>query len=113
MLFSVGSVFLFQNGEGATAVVAWPLAVVSSLGTAVFFWFVVRKVIQTHHKRPQMDPSAVVGQIGRAETEIFHEGSVQVASELWSARSDARIPAGSHVRIVSREGLILTVVKKS
>ncbi len=113
VLFSIGSIFLFQNGEGVTAVVYWPLAVVSSLGTAVFFWFVVRKVIQTHRKHPQMDPSAVVGQIGKAETEIFHEGSVQVASELWSARSDTRIPAGSHVRIVSREGLVLTVVKES
>jgi membrane-bound serine protease (ClpP class) len=113
VLFSVGSVFLFQDGEGGLAVVSWPLAVVSSLGTAGFFWLVVREVIQTHRRRPQMDPSAVVGQVGTAETEIFHEGSVQVASELWSARSEVRIPAGSNVRVISRDGLVLTVEKEA
>ncbi len=113
ILFSIGSIFLFQNSEGGVAVVSWPLAVVSSVGTAVFFWFVVRKVMQLRKAPSHMDPSAVVGQIGEAQTEIFQEGSVQVASELWSARSDTPIPAGSRVRIVSREGLILTVVKEA
>jgi membrane-bound serine protease (ClpP class) len=113
VLFSAGSVFLFQNGEGVLAEVSWPLAVVASLGTGLFFWIVVRKIIQTHRRRPHMDPASIVGQIGKAETEIYHSGSVQVASELWSARSDARIPAGSHVRVVSLEGLVLTVVKEA
>jgi membrane-bound serine protease (ClpP class) len=113
ILFSVGSVFLFQDGEGTLAVVSWPLAVISSIGTALFFWIVVRKIIQTHRKRPHMDPTSVVGQVGIAATEILHEGSVQVASELWSARSETLIPAGSHVRVVSLDGLVLTVVKEA
>ncbi len=112
ILFSVGSIFLFRGSSGEFAVVSWPLAVVSSLGTTFFFWLVVRKVLQARKKPDQMNPS-VVGQIGEAQTEIFLEGSVQVASELWSARSDIRIPAGSRVRILSREGLILTVAKES
>ena len=113
ILFSIGSVFLFRGSGGEFAVVSWPLAVVSSLGTTGFFWLVVRKVLQARKRPDQMDPSAVVGQIGEAQTEILAEGSVQVASELWSARSDNRIPAGSRVRVISREGLILTVVKES
>ncbi len=113
VLFSIGSIFLFRGQNGEWVVVSWPLAVVSSLGTAGFFWLVVWKVLQARKKPIHMDPSAVVGQIGEAQTEIFQEGSVQVASELWSARSDTRIPAGSRVRVVSREGLILTVVKES
>jgi membrane-bound serine protease (ClpP class) len=113
ILFSVGSLFLFRDGEGGMAVVSWPLALVSSLGTAGFFWLVVRTVLRTHRKRPEMDPSAVVGQLGKAETEIFHTGSVQVASELWSARSETPIPAGSDVRVTAREGLVLTVEKAS
>jgi membrane-bound serine protease (ClpP class) len=113
ILFSVGSMFLFQGGEGGVAAVSWPLAVASSVGTAGFFWFVVRKVLQTRKAPARMDPSSVVGKIGEAQTEIYKEGSVQVASELWSARSDTPIPAGSRVRVVSRDGLILTVVKES
>ncbi len=113
ILFSIGSIFLFRGGSGEFAVVSWPLAVISSLGTAVFFWMVVRNVLQTHRRPVQNDPSSIVGQVGEAQTEIFQEGSVQVASELWSARSDTRIPAGSRVRVLSREGLILTVAKES
>lgn len=113
ILFSIGSVFLFRGAEGGFAVVSWPLAIVSSLGTAGFFWLVVRNVLKTRKTPSHMDPSAVVGQAGEAQTDIFQEGSVQVASELWSARSETRIPAGSRVRVLSREGLILTVAKES
>jgi membrane-bound serine protease (ClpP class) len=113
ILFSIGSVFLFRGSEGEFVVVSWPLAVISSLGTGGFFWLVVRQVLQARKKPFHMDPSAVVGQTGEAQTEIFQEGSVQVASELWSARSDTRIPAGSRVRVVSRNGLILTVEKEA
>jgi membrane-bound serine protease (ClpP class) len=113
VLFSLGSVFLFRDGEGGLAIVSWPLAVVSSLGTAGFFWMVVRNIILVHRKRPEMDPSAVIGQLGIAETEIHHIGSVLVASESWSARSDTPIPAGSDVRVTAREGLVLTVVKEA
>jgi membrane-bound serine protease (ClpP class) len=113
VLFSLGSVFLFQNGQGQLARVSWPLAVVSSLGTTGFFWMVVRNIIRVHRKRPDMDPSAVIGQLGTAETEIYHTGSVLVASESWSARSDTPIPAGSDVRVTAREGLVLTVAKEA
>jgi membrane-bound serine protease (ClpP class) len=113
ILFSIGSVFLFRGSEGEFVVVSWPLAVVSSLGTGGFFWLVVRKVLQARHKPAGLDPSTVIGQIGEAQTEIHLEGSVQVASELWSARSSTRIPAGSRVRVVSRDGLILTVEKEA
>jgi membrane-bound ClpP family serine protease len=53
----------------------------------------------------------VVGKIGEAKTKILDEGSVQVGSELWSARSEKLIKAGSSVRIVRREGFVLIVEK--
>jgi len=112
-LFSIGSVFLFQGRSGQWTFVSWPLAVVSSLSTAGFFWLVVRKILQARRRPNRLDPSAVIGQVGEAQTEIFLSGSVQVASELWSARSETRIPAGSRVRILAREGLVLTVQKES
>jgi membrane-bound serine protease (ClpP class) len=113
ILFSAGSVFLFRDGEGGMAVVSWPLAVAASLGTAGFFWLVVRNVLLTYRNRPAMDPSAVIGQSGIAETEIHHSGSVLVASESWSARSDTPIPAGSSVRVTAREGLVVTVEREA
>ena len=41
----------------------------------------------------------------------LHEGTVQVAGELWSARSDTPIAAGNPIRVVKREGFILVVEK--
>lgn len=111
VLFSVGSIFLFQNGAGETAAVYWPLAVLLSVGTLVFFWFVIRKTLQVRRQPARMNPSAVIGKVGEAQTEIHKSGSVQVASELWSARSDAPIPAGTRVRVVERDGLVLKVEK--
>jgi membrane-bound ClpP family serine protease len=38
---------------------------------------------------------------------------VYVAGEMWSARSDQSIPAGSSIRVVRREGFILVVEKEN
>jgi membrane protein implicated in regulation of membrane protease activity len=36
-------------------------------------------------------------------------GSVQVASEQWSARAEAHLTAGTRVEVVGREGFTLLV----
>ena len=63
------------------------------------------------HTRPTHDLDGLVGQIGESRTAVHEDGSVQVAGELWSARSAEQIAAGSHVRVVRREGFILVVEK--
>ena len=59
--------------------------------------------------KPTRDLAGLVGQIGEAGTRVDDEGSVLVAGELWSARSEKPIPAGSSVRALWREGFILIV----
>ena len=59
--------------------------------------------------QPAHDLGALIGAIGETETAISDEGSVQVAGELWSARSEGPIPEGSQVRVVGREGFYLKV----
>ena len=49
--------------------------------------------------------------MGEAKTSIADEGSVQVAGELWSAKSEQAIPEGTHVRVTGREGFSLVVEK--
>lgn len=108
----VGSVFLFAT-DGWQPAVNWGLASVSSVLYAGFIWIAVQKSMQAAHTRPSHDLSALVGQIGEAKTQIHTEGSVQVAGELWSARSEKSIPNGSPVRVVGREGFILLVEKST
>jgi membrane-bound serine protease (ClpP class) len=105
----VGSAFLFKGEEWWIPGVNIYVALVVSVLSAVFFWFVAKKVIEAEQIRPRHDLSAVIGAIGEAKTDINQEGSVLAAGELWSARSDAPIPAGSRVRVVERDGFTLKV----
>lgn len=106
----VGSVFLFAKEDGLPAVNLL-LALVTSLLVTIFLWIAVRKSIQATMRRPSHDLDALIGKSGEARTEVKDDGSVQVDGELWSARADSAIPAGSHVRVVRREGFILLVEK--
>jgi len=109
-LLVIGSVFIFPR-SGDQALVNPLVAIVGSGLVAVFLWIAVRKSLEAAHARPLHDMNLLVGQIGEARTRVHDEGSVLVAGELWSARSEQPIPAGSSVRILRREGFILIVEK--
>lgn len=110
--FAIGSMFVFTI-DGWQPAVNWLLALVSSVLYAGFIWFAVRKSLQAAHIRPSHDLSALVGQIGEAKTRINLEGTVQVAGELWSARSERSIPDGSPVRVIGRDGFVLVVERST
>jgi membrane-bound serine protease (ClpP class) len=105
-----GSLYLFP-GEGWVPGVNPIVAVVVSVLSAVFTWLIVRKTLKALHAHPAHDLTLLIGQTGEAKTNIQDNGSVQVAGELWSARSQKSIPAGKMVRVVGREGFILLVEK--
>jgi membrane-bound serine protease (ClpP class) len=104
-----GSVFLFSGEIWWKPSVNPLLAAIVSLATGTFFYFAARKVMEARSVIPTHDLNSIIGEVGEAKTVIQSEGSVQVAGELWSAWSRDRIPAGSLVRVVNREGFILEV----
>lgn len=108
----IGSVYLFP-ANGWLPAVNPLLALLVSVLSAGFLWLSVRKGMQAHHARPLQDLSALIGKTGQAKTRVEDDGSVQVAGELWSARSEKPIPAGSRVRVVSREGFVLLVTPET
>jgi membrane-bound serine protease (ClpP class) len=105
---TVGSIFFFPAGKGIISVDPM-LAIVTSALYAAFLWIAVRKVLQVSQTKPVNDVSVLIGQRGETKTPVKAEGSVQVAGELWSARSEKPIPVGSPVRVVGREGFILII----
>lgn len=107
-----GSVFLFRNDSGGPAV-NWMLALAASAFYAGFLWIAIRKAMQAHLTRPTHDLGALIGQVGEAKTRIHADGSVQVAGELWSARSKNPIGAGKQVRVTGRDGFVLEVEAES
>ena len=107
--FIIGSIFLFQGEYWWQPGVNPALAIIVSILACGFLWIAVTKVLESEKMRPKHDLAQIIGEIGEAKTDIFDEGSVQIDSELWSARSEAPIPLGTKVRVVKREGFILEV----
>lgn len=105
----VGSIFLFRVESGFQPAVDPVLALVVSTLSSGFIWFATRKTLETRRLRPAHDIDALIGAVGEAKTNIHDEGSVQVAGELWSARSERPISIGSQVRVIGREGFTLLV----
>ena len=112
LLLVLGSVFLFAVDGWKPAVNPF-VALLASGSMTAFLWMVVRKASQAAGARPAHDLEALVGLTGETKSRVHDEGSVYVAGEMWSARSDQSIPAGSLVRVVRREGFILVVEKES
>ncbi|OQY88570.1 MAG: hypothetical protein B6D38_09395 [Anaerolineae bacterium UTCFX1] len=110
LLLIVGSIFMFMR-NGSPAVNLW-VAASASILTAGFIWIATRKSIEASFAAPAHDPDALIGLEGEARTDIYSEGSVQVGKELWSARSEMKIKAGSKVRVIRRDGFIVVVEKQ-
>ena len=85
----------------------------ASILVTSFLWIAVRKSMEAAGIRPAHNLEGLLGQLGEARTDVHEDGSVQVAGELWSARSVNRIPKGSPVRIVRRDGFVVVVEQVS
>lgn len=108
--FIIGSVYLFPS-TGLIPAVNPILAIVVSVLAAGLVWFVTGRVLLAHRAPPLQDLGTLIGRTGQAKTQVQQEGVVQVAGELWSARSEKPITAGNWVRVVSREGFTLVVTR--
>ncbi len=103
-----GSIFIIQ-GEGSLPAVDPLLALVMSGLTFGLIWYVATKGMEAIRRTPDHSLERLIGKQGIAETDVFQEGTVQVAGEGWTARSEVYIPAGSQVTVTGREGLVLIV----
>ena len=109
LLLVIGSVFLFA-ADGWKPTVNPFVALVASGLMSAFLWVAVRKTVQAA-ARPVYNLESLVGSLGEARSNIHEEGSVHIAGEMWSAKSDQSISVGSSIRVVRREGFILVVEK--
>ncbi|MCD4689889.1 hypothetical protein K8S17_00340 [bacterium] len=75
----------------------------------VFFIVAVPVGILAQSRRVVTGQTGIVGEKGVAVTEVAPAGKVFVHSEYWNAESTSPVQAGSPVRVVSVEGLVLRV----
>jgi len=104
----IGSIFLLRQPDGTIAINP-ALAVLVSVIVVGLLWVIGTRSIEAINRPVSTNLDRLVGKVGTARTPIYNEGSVYVGGEVWTARSPVEIQAGSKVRVVSREGLVLTV----
>jgi membrane-bound serine protease (ClpP class) len=101
---------IFKSESGGFAV-SPAIAIVVVLLNAPILWVVVKKIIEAIDKKPDFDPTTIIGAIGEARTNIFQDGTVYVFGEEWSAKSDKKIDKGEKIEVIRKEGLVLCVKK--
>ncbi len=106
----LGAMMLVDSPLPELRVDLWRLVPVI-LVFALFVSALVRLVIQAQRRRATTGAEGIVGQKGRARTDIDQEGWVEVKGELWRAAAEEKIGRGEAVRVVSIEGLALRVRK--
>ncbi len=109
LLIFLGASMLFRSSDGGLLGVHLPVVLVTTLIEGGFLWFMLVKSLEAIARPPMHDLSALVGMYGEARTPVYHDGSVYADGELWSARSETPIPAGTRVQVVGRDGFCLLV----
>lgn len=104
-----GALLLFSGAAPALSLSPW--AIVAAVGgTLLFFVSVMTAALRVRLRRPITGEQGIVGAIGEAKTDIAPEGTVLTKGALWRARTmETGIAAGSKVKIMASEGLVLLV----
>jgi membrane-bound serine protease (ClpP class) len=108
---AVGSLLLFRVEGRTEAALSWGTVLAVTLASTAGFGFFIWRGLAAQRLPPLQDPSRVVGSRGVAQTDVngAQAGTVYVAGEAWSAHADDKIPAGSPIVVLARDGLHLKV----
>ena len=106
--FVIGALMMFPARAPGFAP-ATGVVVGAAIGSAALLIVVLGALVRSR-KRPVVTGSeALIGAEGETVSWQGEEGRVRVKGEIWLARSDAELTAGSRVKIVGRDGLVLRV----
>ena len=105
--FIIGAVMMFPaQAPGFT--LSHGVIAVTALGSAALVLLALAAVLR--RRRPVVTGhEALIGAEGETVSWQNGEGRVRVKGEIWLARSDTALAAGSRVKIVGRDGLVLRV----
>lgn len=103
----VGGSFLLYDGVS----LSWITLLVGIVGTILFMLAGMPAMVRTRFSTPTIGRAWMVGEEGEAVADVAPDGVVKVRGALWRARTNRAtpVPAGSPVRVVEVDGLLLEV----
>ncbi len=104
----LGSLMLFESSSPEYRV-AWSVLLPTIILVSGFFVGIAALVFRAHTNKPRTGTRGLTNEIGVVKKDLEPEGKVFVHGELWNARSPKPLPAGTKVRILGVENLVLEV----
>ena len=106
--FVMGSIILFDTESAHFRVSIAVIIAVAAL-TAGFFLIALRAVVNSYRKPVVTGQEELIGSIGEVLDDFNARGSIRIHSELWHAQTSRPVHKGDHVKVVSIDGLVLSV----
>jgi membrane-bound serine protease (ClpP class) len=72
-------------------------------------WFLVRLAVRARKRKARIGAEAMVGSTATAMEALAPQGHVLVEGEIWQAEANAPVAAGTALRVVGHEHLLLRV----
>ncbi len=109
----IGSLMLFKSPEDLLneVEVSLEIIIIFTLLTAGFFVFALGLAFRAHQKKVATGKEGLVGEIGKAQSDLDPQGTVLVDGELWDAYTDSEIHKGDRVKVVAVEAMRLKISK--
>ncbi len=106
VLFVIGSVTVYDGVS-----MSWLTIAVGLIGVALTFTIGMPSMVRTRFSTPTIGREWMIGETGRAITDIAPDGVVQIREAKWRAFTSRATPIDQldKVRVVSVEGLVLEV----
>jgi membrane-bound serine protease (ClpP class) len=106
--FVIGALLMFPSRAPGFAL-SGAVVAGAAIGSAVLLLFVLTVLLRSRKRPVVTGAAALIGAEGETVSWQDGEGRVRVHGEIWRARSNASLQAGSRVKVVSRDGLVLGV----
>ncbi len=106
--FVIGALLMFPSRAPGFALAGGVVAG-AAVGSAALLLVMLATLLRARRRPVVTGSEALIGAEGEAISWQDGEGRVRVKGEIWLARSDAPLAAGSRVKILGRDGLVLRV----
>jgi membrane-bound serine protease (ClpP class) len=106
--FVIGALMMFPERVPGFSLSA-AVVIGAAIASAALILLVLAALLRSRNWPVVTGDEALIGAEGEAVTWQDSEGRVRVQGEIWLARAKAPLPAGTRVKVVSRDGLVLFV----
>jgi membrane-bound serine protease (ClpP class) len=106
--FVIGALMMFPARTPGFAL-SGTLVIGAAIGSAALIVLVVGALLHSRKQPVVTGHEALIGAQGEAVFWEGAEGRVRVKGEIWRAKADAPLKAGTPIRVVRRDGLMLVV----